>query len=182
MIEATIHEGMRSRPVIPMIGRRVTVPWQLGEYGVDADTPVLDEHPARAPPRGRLPRPVRVPPRALPGPQARHLRVDPVRRRHPALPRRDARDGRAARRDGGDRARTRPRRRRPRARARRAPQRDDDPVARRAGRRARRNAPARRLSPPDEVGRRAVPAVAALQEDVRDRRRRRRAPGARRHP
>ena len=31
-VEATIHEGMRSRPVIPMIGRRVTVPWQLGEY------------------------------------------------------------------------------------------------------------------------------------------------------
>jgi len=24
-----------------MIGRRVTVPWQLGEYAVDADTPVL---------------------------------------------------------------------------------------------------------------------------------------------
>ena len=32
---------MRSRPVIPVIGRRVMVPWQLGEYGVEADTPVL---------------------------------------------------------------------------------------------------------------------------------------------
>ena len=31
-IEATITESMRSRPVIPMIGRRVTVPWRLGEY------------------------------------------------------------------------------------------------------------------------------------------------------
>ncbi len=41
VIEATIHEGMRSRPVIPMIGRRVTVPWQLGEFGVPADRPVL---------------------------------------------------------------------------------------------------------------------------------------------
>ncbi len=40
MIEATIYEGMRSRPVIPMIGRRVTVPWRLGEYAVPADTPV----------------------------------------------------------------------------------------------------------------------------------------------
>jgi cytochrome P450 len=40
MIEATINEGMRSRPVIPMIGRRVTVPWRLGDYAVDADTPV----------------------------------------------------------------------------------------------------------------------------------------------
>jgi cytochrome P450 len=41
VIEATIHEGMRSSPVIPVIGRRVTVPWQLGEFGVEADTPVL---------------------------------------------------------------------------------------------------------------------------------------------
>jgi cytochrome P450 family 135 len=39
-IEATIVEGMRSRPVVPFIGRRVTVPWRLGEYAVPADTPV----------------------------------------------------------------------------------------------------------------------------------------------
>ena len=39
-IEATITEGMRSRPVIPMIGRRVTAPWRLGDYAVRADTPV----------------------------------------------------------------------------------------------------------------------------------------------
>jgi cytochrome P450 len=39
-IEAVITEGMRSRPVIPLIGRRVTVPWRLGEYGVPAGTPV----------------------------------------------------------------------------------------------------------------------------------------------
>jgi cytochrome P450 len=39
-VEATIVETMRSRPVIPMIGRRVTVPWQLGEFGAAADTPV----------------------------------------------------------------------------------------------------------------------------------------------
>jgi len=39
-IEATIVETMRSRPVVPFIGRRVTVPWQLGEYAVSADTPV----------------------------------------------------------------------------------------------------------------------------------------------
>jgi cytochrome P450 len=41
VVEATIHEGMRSRPVIPIIGRRVTVPWRLGEFGVEPDTPVL---------------------------------------------------------------------------------------------------------------------------------------------
>jgi cytochrome P450 len=39
-IEATIVETMRSRPVIPIIGRRVTVPWQLGEHGVPAGTPL----------------------------------------------------------------------------------------------------------------------------------------------
>jgi cytochrome P450 len=35
-IEATITEGMRSRPVIPIVGRRVTVPWRLGQYVVPA--------------------------------------------------------------------------------------------------------------------------------------------------
>ncbi len=39
-VEATIIESMRSRPVVPMIGRRVMVPWQLGHYAVSADTPV----------------------------------------------------------------------------------------------------------------------------------------------
>jgi cytochrome P450 len=39
-VEATIIEAMRSRPVIPLIGRRVTVPWQLGEYGVAAGAPI----------------------------------------------------------------------------------------------------------------------------------------------
>jgi cytochrome P450 len=39
-VEATILEAMRSRPVIPLIGRRVAVPWQLGEFGVEPDTPV----------------------------------------------------------------------------------------------------------------------------------------------
>jgi cytochrome P450 len=41
IIESTIVESMRSRPVIPIIGRRVTVPWRLGDYAVGADTPVL---------------------------------------------------------------------------------------------------------------------------------------------
>jgi cytochrome P450 len=39
-IEAVITEGMRSRPVIPIIGRRVTMPWGLGDYGVAAGTPI----------------------------------------------------------------------------------------------------------------------------------------------
>ncbi|HEX5193305.1 MAG TPA: cytochrome P450 [Solirubrobacteraceae bacterium] len=39
-VEATIHETMRDRPVIPMIVRMVKRPWRLGEYVVAADTPV----------------------------------------------------------------------------------------------------------------------------------------------
>jgi cytochrome P450 len=39
-VEATIVEGMRARPVIPMIGRRALRPWRLGDYAVPADTPV----------------------------------------------------------------------------------------------------------------------------------------------
>ncbi len=39
-IEYVIQETMRSRPVIPVIGRRVMEPWQLGEYGVEAGTPI----------------------------------------------------------------------------------------------------------------------------------------------
>jgi cytochrome P450 len=40
-IEATIVEGMRSRPVIPIIGRRVMLPWRFGRCAVPAETPVL---------------------------------------------------------------------------------------------------------------------------------------------
>jgi cytochrome P450 len=39
-VEATIHEGMRVRPVIPVIVRMVTRPWRLGEYVVPAGTPI----------------------------------------------------------------------------------------------------------------------------------------------
>jgi cytochrome P450 len=39
-VEATIYEGMRVRPVIPMIVRMVKRPWQLGDYVVPAETPV----------------------------------------------------------------------------------------------------------------------------------------------
>jgi cytochrome P450 len=39
-VEATIHEGMRNRPVIPMIARMAMRPWRLGNYTVPARTPV----------------------------------------------------------------------------------------------------------------------------------------------
>jgi cytochrome P450 family 135 len=41
VIEQTIIETMRSRPVVPLTGRRVTVPWQLGPYSVPAGSGVL---------------------------------------------------------------------------------------------------------------------------------------------
>jgi cytochrome P450 len=39
-VEATIHEGMRQRPVIAFVVRRVQKPWRFGEYVVAANTPV----------------------------------------------------------------------------------------------------------------------------------------------
>ena len=33
-VEATIHEGMRVRPVVPLVGRRVQVDWRVGEWVV----------------------------------------------------------------------------------------------------------------------------------------------------
>jgi len=39
-VEATIHEGMRVRPVIPMVGRVPTMDWQLGEHVIPAGTPI----------------------------------------------------------------------------------------------------------------------------------------------
>lgn len=40
VIEQTIWESMRNRPVVPAIGRRVTVPWRLGDFAVPAGTAV----------------------------------------------------------------------------------------------------------------------------------------------
>jgi len=39
-VEATIHESMRVRPVIPMIVRMLMRPWRLGDYVLPARTPV----------------------------------------------------------------------------------------------------------------------------------------------
>jgi cytochrome P450 len=40
-VEATIHEAMRARPVIPIVGRRVAVPWRFGSWRVPAGTASL---------------------------------------------------------------------------------------------------------------------------------------------
>jgi cytochrome P450 len=39
--DAVIYESQRSRPVIPIIGRRVKVPWRLGKHAVPAESGVL---------------------------------------------------------------------------------------------------------------------------------------------
>lgn len=39
-LDAVIHESMRSRPVIPMLAREVTVPWRFGEFAVPAGSVV----------------------------------------------------------------------------------------------------------------------------------------------
>jgi cytochrome P450 len=39
-IEATVYEGMRTRPVIPMIVRMAKRPWRMGDYVLPARTPV----------------------------------------------------------------------------------------------------------------------------------------------
>ena len=116
-VEATIHEGMRNRPVIPMIARLVMRPWRLGDYTVPARTPVGVSIVALHHRPDVYPDPHAFDAGALPRRQARDLHVDPVRRRDPPLPGGDAGHGRAARRAGGDRAPHRPRGARPRARA-----------------------------------------------------------------
>ncbi len=40
-VDATIYESQRNRPVIPIVGRRVTVPWRFGDVGVEAGSVVL---------------------------------------------------------------------------------------------------------------------------------------------
>jgi cytochrome P450 len=40
MGERVLNETMRARPLVPMVGRRPRVDWQLGEYGVPAGTAI----------------------------------------------------------------------------------------------------------------------------------------------
>jgi cytochrome P450 len=40
-LDATLHEAMRSRPVVPIIGRIADVPWRLGEYVIPAESHIL---------------------------------------------------------------------------------------------------------------------------------------------
>ena len=87
-LAATVRETLRARPVIVDVGRKLTAPATIGGHRLPAGSFVLagDRRPPL--PRGHLPRARGLPPRALPRRQARQLRLDPLRRRHPPLHRR----------------------------------------------------------------------------------------------
>ncbi|HMS72699.1 MAG TPA: cytochrome P450 [Baekduia sp.] len=40
-IEAAINEGMRVRPVIPMVGRVAQSPWHFGEFAIEPGSPII---------------------------------------------------------------------------------------------------------------------------------------------
>ena len=102
-LTATIQESLRRRPVLPNAGPRlVRQPVEIGGWDYPpgvclvANAYLIHHDP------DDLPRPLRLPARALPRRAARHLHLDPVRRRPPPLPRRELRaardEDRAARR------------------------------------------------------------------------------------
>ena len=92
-LTATVQETLRRRPVLP---ERAAAPRQGAGRGRRLDLPGGRlPRPQRlpGPPRpGDLPGALRLPPRALPLAVARHLHLDPLRRRPPPLPRRQLRD------------------------------------------------------------------------------------------
>jgi cytochrome P450 len=134
IVEATITETMRSRPVVPLVGRRVMEPWQLGPYAVPADTPVLVSILLLHHREDLYPEPFEFRPERWLDTKPGTYEWIPFGVRHPSLPRCLAGDGRAACRPRGNRAQARPRRRRSRARAGAASQRDHDPAPGRPGR------------------------------------------------
>ena len=95
-LTATIQETLRLRPVISIVIRRLTEPVEIGGYELPAGVSVTPSSTwCTATPRS-TPSPS-VSARALPRHPARHLHLDPLRRRRPPLPRRvlrPVRDGR----------------------------------------------------------------------------------------
>ena len=90
-LDAVIKETLRLCPPVPVVVRRLLEPMRLGGYDLPAGTTVApcihlihrsEEH---------LPAGQALHPRALPRSPARHLHLDPLRRRHPPLPRRQLR-------------------------------------------------------------------------------------------
>ena len=122
-VRAVVAESLRLRPVVPLAGRRLAVDLECNGLAAARGHRRHARDLARPHAPGRLPGPVRVPPRALRRPPAVDLHLDPVRRRRAPLPRRGVRgDGDADRAHGDPRA-----------------LRPDAPASRRAERVARRN-------------------------------------------
>ena len=99
-LTATIQETLRLRPVISIVIRRLTEAIELGGYELPAGVDGGAEHPPRPPRPDDLPGTGPLPARALPRDPARHLHLDPLRRRRAPLPRRRLRPA-----GDGDRAR-----------------------------------------------------------------------------
>ena len=97
-LDATINEVLRRRPVLPNAEPRLTMQpvtigdWHYPEGVVLACSAYLVHHDP-----DDLSRPVRVQARALPRERPRHLHLPPLRRRPPALHRRELRAVRDAR-------------------------------------------------------------------------------------
>ena len=122
-IDAVVKETLRIRPVISGVGRvvRGDEPFELDGHLIPPGTEINPNIAAIHRRADRYPQAGRVPARALPRREpARHLQLDPVRRRHPPLPGRELRHLRDAH---GDQAG---------AGARRAAARGRPPRARRA--------------------------------------------------
>ena len=96
-LDAVVSESLRLRPVVPITGRLLHEPRELGGYELPAGTIVLAAIYMAHTNADIYPEPVRVPPRALPRRRPRDLFVDSVRRRHAALHRRRLRPARDAR-------------------------------------------------------------------------------------
>jgi len=95
-LDALFKEALRMRPVIGLVGRVVRgAPVHARKLGDSRGHRDQSLDPRDPPSRGSLPRARGVPPGALPDRgRARHLHVDPVRRRHQALHRRGLRSDR----------------------------------------------------------------------------------------
>ena len=116
-MDAVVKETLRLCPPVPVVVRRLLEPMELGGYTLPAGTTVApcvylihrneEIYPQAAP----------LPARALPRAAARHLHLDPLRRRHAALPRRQLRrtGDEAGAAHGAERGRAAPRRLRLRA-------------------------------------------------------------------
>ena len=121
--EAVCKETLRMRPVLPIVARLLKRDVEIGgqllpEGVIVAPNIYLVQHRADV-----YPEPAALPARALPRGPGRHVQLDPVRRRHPPLHRRQLRALRDADRAAGDRQRAwscAPRSRRPSRSARRS--------------------------------------------------------------